>query len=124
MSVCVLCARSMKLTYNGETVLSGSLHFNIPSNEYISTLVLESTPKSCGSRGSSVSIVPDHRLDDRAIEVRFPAETEDSSCSLCDQTGSGLTQTPVQWAPGVLSPGLKRARGMTLTTHPHLVPRS
>jgi hypothetical protein len=25
--------------------------------------------------------------------------------------------------PGVLSPGVKRGRGMTLTTHPHLVPR-
>jgi hypothetical protein len=36
----------------------------------------------------------------------------------------GLTQPPVQWVPGVLSPGLKHGRGMTLTTHPHLVPRS
>jgi len=25
---------------------------------------------------------------------------------------------------GVLSPGLKRGRGVTLITHPHLVPRS
>jgi len=25
---------------------------------------------------------------------------------------------------GVLSPGVKRGRGVTLTTHPHLVPRS
>jgi hypothetical protein len=36
----------------------------------------------------------------------------------------GPTQPPVQWVPGVLSPGLKRGRGVTLTTHPHLVPRS
>jgi hypothetical protein len=36
----------------------------------------------------------------------------------------GPTQPPVQWVPGVLSPGVKRDRGMTLTTHPHLVPRS
>jgi hypothetical protein len=34
------------------------------------------------------------------------------------------TQPPVQWVPGVLHPGLKRGRGVTLTTHPHLVPRS
>jgi hypothetical protein len=34
------------------------------------------------------------------------------------------TQPPVQWVPGVLSPGLKRGRGVTLTTQPHLVPRS
>jgi hypothetical protein len=36
----------------------------------------------------------------------------------------GPTQPPAQWVPGVLSPGLKRGRGVTLTTHPHLVPRS
>jgi hypothetical protein len=36
----------------------------------------------------------------------------------------GPTQPPVQWVPGVLSPGVKRGRGATLTTHPHLVPRS
>jgi hypothetical protein len=36
----------------------------------------------------------------------------------------GPTQLPVQWVPGVLSRGLKRGRGVTLTTHTHLVPRS
>jgi hypothetical protein len=36
----------------------------------------------------------------------------------------GPTQPLVRWVPGVLSPGLKRKRGVTLTTHPHLVPRS
>jgi len=36
----------------------------------------------------------------------------------------GPTQPPVQWVPGVLSPGVKRGRGVTLTTHPYLVPRS
>jgi hypothetical protein len=36
----------------------------------------------------------------------------------------GPTQTPVQWVPGVISPGLKRGRGVTLTTHHHLVPSS
>jgi hypothetical protein len=34
------------------------------------------------------------------------------------------TQPPVQWIPGVLSPGVKCGQGMTLTTHPHLVSRS
>jgi hypothetical protein len=36
----------------------------------------------------------------------------------------GPTQPPVQWVPGILSPGVKRGRGVTLTTHPHLVPKS
>jgi hypothetical protein len=33
------------------------------------------------------------------------------------------TQHPVQWVPGVLSPGLKLSRSVTLTTDPHLLPR-
>jgi hypothetical protein len=36
----------------------------------------------------------------------------------------GPTQPPVQWVPGVFSPEAKSGRGVTLTTHPHLVPRS
>jgi hypothetical protein len=35
------------------------------------------------SRGSSVSIVPGYGLEDRAIEVRSPAEAKDFTCSLC-----------------------------------------
>jgi hypothetical protein len=35
----------------------------------------------------------------------------------------GPTQPPIQWVPGVLSPGVKRGRGVMLTTHPHIVPR-
>jgi hypothetical protein len=36
----------------------------------------------------------------------------------------GPTQPPVQWVLGVLSPGVKRSRGVMLTTHLHLMPRS
>jgi hypothetical protein len=36
----------------------------------------------------------------------------------------GSTQPPDRWVPWVLFPGLKRNRVVTLTTHPHLVPRS
>jgi hypothetical protein len=35
-----------------------------------------------------------------------------------------LTQSLIQWVLEVLSQGVKRGRGVTLTTHPHLVPRS
>jgi hypothetical protein len=33
--------------------------------------------------------VPGNGLDDRAIEVRSPAETKEFSCILCVQSGSG-----------------------------------
>jgi hypothetical protein len=68
--------------------------------------------------GSSVSIVSGFGLEDRAIEVRSPEEMKGSWTAL------GHTHPSVQLVPGVLSPGLKRGRGVTLTTHPHLVQRS
>jgi hypothetical protein len=40
------------------------------------------------------------------------------------RTALGPTQTPVQWVLGVLSPGVKRGRGVMLTTYPYQVPRS
>jgi hypothetical protein len=36
----------------------------------------------------------------------------------------GPTQSHVRWVTGAISPGVKRGRGVMLTTHPHLVPRS
>jgi hypothetical protein len=41
------------------------------------------------SRVSSVSIVSDYGLDNRAIGVRSPAGAKDFSSILCVQTGSG-----------------------------------
>jgi hypothetical protein len=76
------------------------------------------------SRGSSVSIVSDYGLDDRAIEVRSPAEAKDFSSNLCVQTGSGAHPASCPMGTAVLSPGVKHGRGVTLTTHPHLVLRS
>jgi hypothetical protein len=76
------------------------------------------------SRVSSVSIVSDYGLDNRAIGVRFPAGAKDFSSSLCARPTLRPTQPPVQWVLGVLSQAVKRGRGVMLTTHPHLVPRS
>jgi hypothetical protein len=75
------------------------------------------------SRGSSVSIVPGYGLDDLAIEVRSLAEKGFSSI-LCVQTGSAAHPVPCTVDTGSLSLEQKRGRGVTLTTHPHLVPRS
>jgi hypothetical protein len=71
----------------------------------------------------SDNIVSDYGLDDRAIEVRSPTGAEDFSSSPASRPALGPTQPPIQWVPGVLSPGVKRGRGVTLTTRPHLVPR-
>jgi hypothetical protein len=74
------------------------------------------------SRGSSVSAVFGYGLGDRgSIPGRgwriFPLAS-------VSRPALRPTQPPVQWVPGVLSSRVKRGRGVTLTTHPHLVPRS
>jgi hypothetical protein len=83
-----------------------------------------STARDMRGPGSLVSIVSGYGLDDRAIEVRSPAKAKDFSSSSVSRPALGPTQPPVQWVPRVLSLGLKCGRGVTLTTHPHLVPRS
>jgi hypothetical protein len=77
-----------------------------------------------GEAGSSVSIVSGYELDDRAIEVRSLAEEKGFSLASVSRPALGPTQPPVQWVPGVLSPGQKRGRVVTLTTQLHIVPRS
>jgi hypothetical protein len=72
----------------------------------------------------SGSIVSDYGLDDRAIGVRSPAGTKDFSSSLCVQTGSGAHLASCTMGTGGPFPGVKRGRGVMLTTQPYLVPRS
>jgi hypothetical protein len=50
--------------------------------------------------------------------VRSPTVAEDFSSSLCVQTGSEAHPASCPMGTGVLSPGVKRGRGVTLTTHP------
>jgi hypothetical protein len=70
----------------------------------------------------SPSILSDYRLDDRGW---IPGRGKGFLLSaFVSRPTLGLTQPPVKWVPGVLSAGLKRSRGVTLTTHPHLVARS
>jgi hypothetical protein len=54
----------------------------------------------------------------------FPIEVKDFLSSLCVQTGSEAS--PASYPMGTCGPfpGLKRGWGVTLTVHPHLVPRS
>jgi hypothetical protein len=75
-------------------------------------------------RCSSGSIVSDYGMDDRAIGVRTQQGQRIFRLSSVSRPALRPTQPPVQWVPGVLSPGVKRGRGVILTTHPHLVPRS
>jgi hypothetical protein len=75
-------------------------------------------------QGSSGSIVSGYGLDDRAMEVRSPAGAKDFSSSLCVQTGSEAHPASCTMGTGGPFPGGKLFRVVTLTTHPHVVPRS
>jgi hypothetical protein len=73
-------------------------------------------------QGITVSMVSDYRLHDQGS---IPSRGKDFSSRFCVQTGSGVH--PASCAMGTGGgpfPGLKPGRGVTLTTHSHLVPRS
>jgi hypothetical protein len=63
------------------------------------------------SRVSSGSIVSDYGLDDRAVGVRSPAGAKDFPLASVSRPALGPTQPPVQWVPGILSPGVKARPG-------------
>jgi hypothetical protein len=60
---------------------------------------------------------------DRTAGVRSPTKVEDFRPTLVFRPALGPTQPPVQGVPWALSAGVKRGRGVMLTTHPLLVPR-
>jgi hypothetical protein len=61
--------------------------------------------------GSSVSIVSDYGLDDRAIGVRSLARAKDFSSILCVQTGSGAHPASCTMGTGGPFPGVKARPG-------------
>jgi hypothetical protein len=61
--------------------------------------------------GSSVSIVSGYGLDDRAIQVRSPAEAKDLSSNVCVQTGSGAHPASCTMGTGESFPGGKARPG-------------
>jgi hypothetical protein len=71
---------------------------------------------------SSGSIVSDYGLDDRGL---IPGRGKGFFLyPLCPDRLWGPPSLLYNGYRGVLSPGVKRGWGVTLTTHPHLVPRS
>jgi hypothetical protein len=62
-------------------------------------------------RSQLLSVVSDYKLDNRAIEVRSPAEAKYFSCSLCVQTGSGAHPASCTMGTGGPFPGGKARPG-------------
>jgi hypothetical protein len=53
-----------------------------------------------------------------AVSIETQQKQKDFSCRFSVQTGSEAHPASCTIVPGVLSPGLKRGQGVTLTTHP------
>jgi hypothetical protein len=70
------------------------------------------------SWGSSVSIVFDYRLEDRATGIRSPQKQMIFSVVSVTRPALSPTQPLIQWIPGVISQEVKRRWDVTLTTHP------
>jgi hypothetical protein len=77
-----------------------------------------------GNWSSSVSIVSDYGLDDRAIGVRSPAGAKDFASNICVQTGSGAYPASCTMGNGDAFPGGKARPGRDANHSPHLVPMS
>jgi hypothetical protein len=75
------------------------------------------------SRVSAVGIANSYWLDDRGVGVRVPVGSTNFHFSMSFRPAMGSTQTPIQWVPGALTPD-KSDRGVKLTTHLQLVPKS
>jgi hypothetical protein len=76
------------------------------------------------SRSSSVSIVSGYGLDDRAIDVRSPAEAIGFSFSFCVQTGSGSHPVSCPIDTGGPFSGAEARPGRDADHSPHILPRS
>ena len=83
---------------------------------YFALLIEPATNGRCGP-GSSVGIATDYGLEGPGSNPGGDEIFRPSRPAL------GPTQPPVKWVPG-LSPRVKCGRGVLLTTHPLLVPRS
>jgi hypothetical protein len=85
---------------------------------YISYEIFKSVYIVPGRPGSVVGIATAYGLDGSGIESRWGRDFPHLS-----RPALRPAQPPVQWVPG-FSPGVRCGRGVTLTPHPLLVPRS
>jgi hypothetical protein len=92
-----------------------NIDYRIRVFEYI-LQILKFTTTTSRSRSISFSIVSDYGLDDRGS---IP-DRDKRIFPLASASRQALVsiKPAVQWVPGVLSPGVRRGRGVMLTIHP------
>jgi len=106
------CTQLMKLRYNAGLSLSVCVKVRFALSQIFDDLY----PQRRWPR-SSVGIATDYGLDVPEIETRWGRDFPPV------QTGPGAYPASCTMVKGSF-PGVKFGRGVTLTTHPHLAPRS
>jgi hypothetical protein len=92
--------------------VSGAARYVLNKSRYVQRVCLGTVPPSCMILSPQLAL----------LESEFmPGKTH--LMLTCMLAVLFFRQPPIHWVPGVLSPGVKRGRGVTLTAHPHLVPR-
>jgi hypothetical protein len=96
----------------------GLLHINRERQTRAKTGWFGTVPNQSLEPGSSVRIVSDYGLDDRAIRVRSPAKARDFSCSHCVQPGSETLPASYSMGTGGLFHGGKARPGRDIDHSP------
>jgi hypothetical protein len=104
----------------GLLLLSQVALYVLPQDRVQSCLNFTSSTNFTISRGSSSSIVSIYWM----TRVQSLPGVKDFFLASVSRLALRPIQPLIQWVSGVLSSGVKHSWGVTLTNHPHLVPRS
>jgi hypothetical protein len=97
---------------------SGGVQSPAESKDISSSLCVQTDSGGVQSPAESKDISSSLCVQTDSGGVQSPAESKDISSSLCIQTDSGAHPASYPVGTGGPYPGVKRGRGVTLTTHP------
>jgi hypothetical protein len=104
-----------------QTALHHIQNYNILQTkvELLNNLLYFNILRYSKSRDSSVGIATGYGLDDRGVGILSPGRGKNFLFSTLSRLALGPTQSPIQWVPGIISPGVKRLGRESVYPPPH-----